>query len=1068
MQSIGIIESKLLIPVVSSAVFRERLRFLAEEIPKKKLATVIAGSGYGKTILAAQLVARTGMPTVWYRMDESDGDLPTFIRYLNRGFQKQFGNFSDAEVRFRTEPGFSQLGREAILTAFLGELEKNVDKDVLIVLDDFHLAQTSAEIKDGLDYILRRISPLVHIVLLGRTDPGLPVSKMRLAGELLEISESDLAFDMDEARALFADIFSFEIEEDLLVEIHKNSEGWVSGLVLFYHCMRNSSLENAGVFADGNRERALVRIFEYLEENAFRALPSAIKDFLTRTSVLDKLDAELCDRVLGIENSEEILEYLKSNHLFVCALDGANSPVYQAHHLFQGFLQKKLVRELAKEDLRLLHAKIANVYDSSGQRDLALNHFLQGERFENAALILAEIGMDLLLQGRIRQILSYLDRLPGALVDEDPDLLYLKSKALSLNGDPFAGISICRKALSVFSQRKAVGKAAMCLKEIGLLHYQTGDARKAERMYKNLLKRIDTNSFTAFEMLGILIFFSGLLGKTGQGEKYIEQYLSLMPSFGDYREASTAWLHLNQSAFHFMLGGFEASLRHSLECEKLIQKFGLCSLIPLNCFQLSSCHCCQGRFDKGLEESERGLKAATEFGLFDSQYAWIASVKAQSLLGLGNLADASWEAERSLSIFTELGNRWGRAHSCRILGGIEHAKGNLPKAEHWLRDGLKAIDGLDLRMAEGGLKADLARLCMAQNEYDKAYGFLSAIEHLVEPFRFERFRTLLLFAEYHNHRNQGRKAREYLEKALTAAERDDYAFGLTSLSGRLIPLTNHADASGTDVSELIGGLATPPLRIYCLGEFRVFAGNREIPETRWSSRNALLLFKHLALFGGRGFIHRDFLIELLWPDEDIDKTTKRFHVTMNHLRRMLEPWLSRGKVSSYVRKSGTAYRLHLGFGGFTDVDRFERSCEAAENETDPQNAVTMSVEAEKMYKGDLLPSSEDLYIDWIIQERERIKSRYLRLLNRIMDSMEGRKDFENCVRYAEKYLRADSFAENIYRRLMGFHAFLGNNAEAARIYLKCKKLFFDELGLPLSEETEKLHRKIVQDLSSSA
>ena len=125
---------------------------------------------------------------------------------------------------------------------------------------------------------------------------------------------------------------------------------------------------------------------------------------------------------------------------------------------------------------------------------------------------------------------------------------------------------------------------------------------------------------------------------------------------------------------------------------------------------------------------------------------------------------------------------------------------------------------------------------------------------------------------------------------------------------------------------------------------------------------------------------------------------------------------------------------------------------------DDAKAIEHLLRAEELYQGDF--HEEDLYEPWCIEERERIRDRYLSVLASIVDYCEAKKDFPRAVNYCGRYLARDPYAEDMYQRLMRCHALLGNRAMVKKTYEKCRKAMND-LDCPLSRETEQLVRELM-------
>ena len=155
---------------------------------------------------------------------------------------------------------------------------------------------------------------------------------------------SDLAFTPDETDQLYSQLFYISLKQESLEILQQKTEGWVSGLILFYHALRGkrtSEIETLLLKLKGSHKL----IFSYLEENVYNSLTDERKEFLLKTSILSRVNAEFCDRLMKINNSRDILKDLEENRLFTSSLDEEDK-WYVYHQLFRDFLQAKLITEL--------------------------------------------------------------------------------------------------------------------------------------------------------------------------------------------------------------------------------------------------------------------------------------------------------------------------------------------------------------------------------------------------------------------------------------------------------------------------------------------------------------------------------------------------------------------------------------------------------------------------------------------------------------------------------------------------------------------------------------------------
>ncbi len=238
---VSILQSKLLQPDVSRAVLRERLDSLLREIPQKKLTVIVGGAGFGKTTLVSQFFSDTNHDVVWYRLGEPDRDLTTFLGYLVYGLKSTCRSLVLDVPEEVVRAGGSWAECERALTALMAEIDGSITRDLFVVLDDFHRVQKSKEITQALDFMLEFLPPRIHFAITSRSKPRLSLSRLRSAGEVLEIDSEGLSFTASETAKLAQDLFRISLAPGDLEQLQRKTQGWAAGLALVFHGLKGKS-----------------------------------------------------------------------------------------------------------------------------------------------------------------------------------------------------------------------------------------------------------------------------------------------------------------------------------------------------------------------------------------------------------------------------------------------------------------------------------------------------------------------------------------------------------------------------------------------------------------------------------------------------------------------------------------------------------------------------------------------------------------------------------------------------------------------------------------------------------
>ena len=235
------LKSKLLIPNLAGTIERERLHPLFSEIKNKRIITIAAGAGYGKSTLVAQACKYLDINTVWYRLDASDSDFLTFIYYLIAGIKEYFVDFGDKTTHRIKATQSLKRERKSIIDTFLSEIEKVTKENLIIVLDDYHLVDGSPEIREVLISLTEYLPETIHLIIITRNEPDLNLSRLIARRESFDIGEHELSFNTQEIDCLYKEIFNQTLNKKNLEKLYTQTEGWVSGLVLFNYSIGNKT-----------------------------------------------------------------------------------------------------------------------------------------------------------------------------------------------------------------------------------------------------------------------------------------------------------------------------------------------------------------------------------------------------------------------------------------------------------------------------------------------------------------------------------------------------------------------------------------------------------------------------------------------------------------------------------------------------------------------------------------------------------------------------------------------------------------------------------------------------------
>lgn len=409
-----------------SAVDRARLINRLGRGAISRLTLVSAPPGFGKTTLVAQWLATQGpgWSTAWVSLEPSDNEPGTFWSYVVAAVAKAVPG-AGAAARGLLEDGQPRADRA--IAALLNDLSA-LESELMIVLDDLHVIETR-EITDSLAFLLDHLPTHVHLVLLTRSDPPLPLARLRARGELVEVRAADLRFTSDEAATYLNGQMGFALTGADVDTLEAKTEGWIAALQLAAISMRGRDDMASFIASFAGDDRYVV---DYLADEVLERQPDAIRAFLLRTSVLDRLTGGLCDAVTGETGGAAMLEALERANLFLVPLDDRRR-WYRYHHLFADLLRARLL-DLHPAEVPDLHRRASTWWEANHEPEAAIGHALAAGDVDRAAGLI-EPETRRLLQGRQEATLRrWLDALPDRVFDVRPVLADAHAGTLLVSG----------------------------------------------------------------------------------------------------------------------------------------------------------------------------------------------------------------------------------------------------------------------------------------------------------------------------------------------------------------------------------------------------------------------------------------------------------------------------------------------------------------------------------------------------------------------------------------------------------------------------------------------------------
>jgi LuxR family maltose regulon positive regulatory protein len=428
-----LLTTKLYIPPTrQELVPRPRLIEQLNDGLHRKLTLISAPAGFGKTTLVSEWVEQLRLDPkkenqidnkiAWLSLDEGENDLARFLTYLITALQMIDSSIGQqAQTVFQSQ---QQLLVDPILLMLVNDITQLTDplleesnKDFVLILDDYHVIEEPS-IHQAIDFLLEHQPPQLHLVILTRIDPPLPLSRLRARNQIVEIRGSNLHFSEKEVETFLNEIMNLDLTQEEIALLETRTEGWIAGLQLAAISLQGQAnhQEFIQTFSGDNRF-----VIDFLLDEVLLRQPEDVRRFLLRTSVLSRICGPLCDVVVNLSDEESIqdgqgfLEYLDRANLFIVPMDNQRK-WYRYHHLFSEVLLNRL-RQTELSQLPTLHLKASQWFEDEGDQDLALHHALAAGNLERAAQLVEQNALDLLVHSRLTKLKKWYESLPKDLIN---------------------------------------------------------------------------------------------------------------------------------------------------------------------------------------------------------------------------------------------------------------------------------------------------------------------------------------------------------------------------------------------------------------------------------------------------------------------------------------------------------------------------------------------------------------------------------------------------------------------------------------------------------------------------
>ncbi len=1057
-----VVRTKFLPPVPRKQLLnRPRLAQVFGRITLHPVTILQAGPGYGKSTGLAVYLKDHHVPAFWYTVGEMDSDPHAFVLHLVWAIRTVYPAVGGRALDL-LEADHDRSAWLAAVDSLSNDVLDEVGDESVLVIDDYHLASKASGVNEIVEHLVSTMPPILHVVLSTRKKPSFEsLARWRVKGEVLEISERDLAFTSDEIRDLFLGPYNYSLTSEQVRALAEHTEGWIIALEMIWHGLREgASLRDLWTRPPGS----LQGVFEYLAAEVLLKQEDHIKEFLCTISLLDELDPEVCDYVSERADSEEILKRLEESGLFVYSTGGGT---YRLHYLLREFL-----RRLHRKDATrwvLVNSRAAQFYIGSGRHTLAVDHLIAAGDFDGAARLLVGISPDLVQSGRFDALARWVSELPGPVLEAYPDLLLHRADACRLTSKYEDALAWYNMADEVFARRSDRAGRSRALKGKAMVYLDTVQPARCDALLNEAFRLLPSDD--RWERATLLRMMAE--NKTNQGQ--------LQAAVKFARAAERLIHHAMEDELDIRVqlrtGRLSAALA-SLKRKAGEEREGFRPPRSHRETQLllSLVYSLIGEGDLATKCAEAGIQLGKDLRApFVEAVGYMRLGHARQVAPVAHGPDVEACYRMALDMADQIKVTRGRAEPLMGLALLHASSGEVAAAERAAAEALEICRSAGDEWLAGFVELGMGAGLASSHSDDRAAPWLEAARKTFARCGDAYCGTVcdLWLMVLAHRRHDDSRLREGLEGLIQAIRTHSYEFLFTrrTLFGprdlsALAPLLVEARRLGLDEDHVAWLQAATgllqvefhpgyTLHVCTLGPFRVYRDTEEVSSREWQREKAKSLFQ-LLLVHRKGFLHKDQILEALWPGLDSDVASAHFKVVQNAMLNVVEPGRPARLSPFYVRREGPLYGLNPVSGYWVDADEFESlvakgsKLEAA----DVQGACDVLRSALQLYQGDFL--QDCLYEDWASVERERLFATYLRAAQRLAELLLGQGETDECIHVCEQILARDPCWEEAYRLLMRCYLARRNRAMAVRTYERCAAALQGEMGVYPAPETAKL------------
>ena len=1059
---------------------RDIVNFTSERSKNKKVIFISAPAGYGKTIFGEQMLSyyqiNYGAEFISYQVDRSDNSAYHFGLSILNLFSKTFESVGteSIDVVEKYKPSvIKQNPDEKVISEITEKVMQNFkshfSKDFYLLIDDFEILPSEKWVSNFINKIIDGSPDNLHFLFISTDELPIYFSKYIMKKNLTQIGIDTLKFSKKEISEIAENIYNKKLNETEIKQIEQVFEGWVTGIHIYLQASESITNINDYIKIPKNN------VYKFFLSDIIENFDYEVKNFLFKTCYLKDFNADDCNKILGINNSSQILNKLSKKNIFIKQnyknINGKIVQKYDYLFYFSGFLKLYVNEYIPKKETEIILNTVGEYYISQNNIIDAIEVFNIAEKYEKIKNLVLNNIEELINSGDFITAKQWLEVCKPNHIVKNPYLLYYMAVVKQYGENKLdESLLLYESANNLFQKEN---------NELYLNKSFTGiaDIFIKQNKYEEALKILNKVSKGKMRpLLEIYINYkTGIVYRQLQNSEMAKQFLdnSLKLSKNYKIDRFTNRIITELLYLNTYTGEFENNLLNIYNgIKELVDDKDKVINLSLILNSLSA----QAEYLTAYEDTKYILELTENLKIQEPQSVITISL-ISFYISASDYKNAMELIYLNMSLFQSDSDKF-MAHS--LLGQCYIFFNDIEKAETEYQESLKYITP-EFTIANFWNLYLHHKIILKRNNYSEAYYLAKQAYDLYTNLNIQvpiaKFQSNMLMAVSEYYIQNYNEFKSHFETAIKAA-RENKLYGLLikkdlsedeiflyaknnnifaevikDIQKRVLEYSNYYFIS-PETFEIINKTLDKiyDIKVTGFGKLEILKNGVVIEDEKWAYKKWKIVFAQI-------FINRsdkwskDLIIKTFFSDMDTKNAENKFSQFLSNLRKIFT--IGNGKEDQLIVYKNKEIYFNDKYFYYSDVSDFDKLCIEAKQESDNSKKLFILKKILTVYKGKFL---EGISGDNIETQRDKYSVSYQKILNEIIKHCKLNKNFDEVILYSEKLLEEDKLNEDAYLNIIETEAYSGNRHQAKLIYQRMQKVF--------KRKSVKISIKIIDKISS--